>query len=91
MNRSGEMVREEGKTLQKGLNQTEKAASMNILIFQRRKIKVGSVKEERAFPTYSVNDPPSHTLFPLLTNSLFEISISSNLIGGISILTKSRK
>lgn len=63
---------------------------MTIIIFQRRKMKVDSAKEERDFPTFSVNGPPSHTLLPLLPNPLFEISTSINLIEGISLLTKSR-
>ena len=53
-------------------------------------MKVGSAKEERDIPTFSVNGPPSHVLLPLLPNSLFEISTSINLIEGISLLTKSR-
>ena len=39
-------------------------------------------KEIKGVPTFSVNNPPSQTLLPLLPNSIFEISIRINLIKG---------
>lgn len=53
---------EKTRSYKRALTQRGKAAVLITIIFQRGKIKVDTVKRERAFTTLSVNGPPYQKL-----------------------------